>query len=260
MNMKQFREPGLKLGLGLVSIGRVWGVAQSAPPSKPEAQALLSKALELDIEVFDTAPTYADSETRLGQFLAGLDPRQRETLIVMTKAGEHWDRDAGASFVDHGADALRRSIDRSLELLGSVEVLQIHKATKDVVAHPDVVAAIEHARRCGVQTFGASVSDVESGIAALESGLYHALQFPFNMANTSLSPLIPALAARNGVAIINRPFAMGGLVTGEDVRKAGARAFHFIEEHAPNGVVLTGTGRVSHLVQNTQAFRQRKAS
>jgi aryl-alcohol dehydrogenase-like predicted oxidoreductase len=251
---------GLRLGLGLLSIGRVWGVARSAPPSESQAHALLAKAVELGIETFDTAPAYADSESRLGRFLAHLDPGRREKLVVMTKAGEHWDQERGASFVDHREDALRRSIDRSLERLGSISLLQIHKATRDVVAHPDVAAAIDHAKSCGVTSFGASVSDVEAGMAALDSGLYQAVQFPLNLANASMLPLLPALEARGATAIINRPFAMGGLMTEQNAEEAAVSAFGFLEKHVRNGIVLTGTGRIDHLTLNVTAFHRRRIS
>ena len=42
--LQKFTEPGLKLGLGLLSIGRAWGVNQSAPPDEDEALALLAAA------------------------------------------------------------------------------------------------------------------------------------------------------------------------------------------------------------------------
>lgn len=257
--LRKLTEPGLKLGLGLLSIGRVWGVGQSAPPDAGEAQALLAKAMELGIGIFDTAPAYADSEARLGRFLATLEPSRRRTLTIMTKAGEHWDFERGTSFVDHSRDALVRSIDRSLDILGAVDVLQIHKATSDVVTHPDVIAAMDHARRCGVTAFGASVSDVEAGRLALESGLYDTLQFPLNMSNTSLEPLLPALEASRCSAIVNRPFAMGGLLAEQPFETAAAAAFRFIEERLPNAVILSGTGKAAHLAQNVRAFRNRLA-
>lgn len=249
------KMPGLKLGLGLLSIGRPWGVGQSPPPTEGEAQALLAKAVELGIAIFDTAPAYGQSEARLGSFLSRLEASRRKPLIVMTKAGEHWDPQRGATFVDHRRDALIRSIDRSLELLGSVDVLQIHKATVDVVAHPDVIAAMEHARRCGVAVFGASISDLEAGRMAVGSGLYQALQFPLNPSQPGLAELAPVLERSGCAAIVNRPFAMGGLIMGKPVASSGAAAFRFIEARLPNAVVLTGTGRVSHLVENVAAFR-----
>ncbi|MCB8820619.1 aldo/keto reductase [Microvirga rosea] len=249
--------PGLKLGLGLVSLGRIWGVGQSAPPTEDEAQELLSRAVDLGIAIFDTAPAYAASEARLGRFLAQLPRSSRDGLAIMTKAGEHWDHDAGTSFVDHGRDALIRSIDRSLALLGSIDVLQIHKATKDVVAHPDVIAAMDYAKSCGVTVFGASVSDVESGLLAIESGFYQSLQFPFNMQNTGMSPLLAALQARRCTAVVNRPFAMGGLILGQSFEEAARTAFRFIEDALPDAIVLSGTGRTAHLEQNVAAFRHR---
>jgi aryl-alcohol dehydrogenase-like predicted oxidoreductase len=252
-------EPGLKLGLGLVSIARVWGVAQSAPPDEDEARALLVKAVKLGISIFDTAPAYAESEARLGRFLSTLELPVRHGLTIMTKAGEHWDFERNSSFVDHSRDALVRSIDRSLSRLGTIDVLQIHKATSDVVTHPDVVASIDYARRCGIKAFGASVSDVEAGRLALESGLYDALQFPLNLSSQTMAPLLPGLNASGRTAIVNRPFAMGGLLAGQPFEEAAAAAFRFIEERLPRAVVLSGTGKVAHLAQNIEAFRNRKA-
>lgn len=257
MSILALKGPGLKLGLGLLSIGRSWGVGQRPPSDAAEAQALLTKAMELGIGILDTAPAYAGSEARLGRFLAGLEPSRRASLAVMTKAGERWDARRGAGFADHSRDALLRSIDRSLELLGSIDVLQVHKATREVVTHPDVIAAMDHARRCGVAVFGASISDLEAGRAALESGLYRFLQFPLNLSNATMLPLLPELEARGVSAIINRPFAMGSLVADGSVEAARA-AFRFVEDHAPNAIILTGTGRVAHLVQNVEAFRRRR--
>jgi len=147
----------------------------------------------------------------------------------------------------------------SLSLLGTIDVLQIHKATSDVITHPDVIAAMEYARRCGVTAFGASVSDVEAGRLALESGLYDALQFPLNMSNTNMAPLLTELAASGRAAIVNRPFAMGGLLTGQPFEEAAKAAFRYIEERLPRAVVLSGTGKVAHLAQNLDAFQNRSA-
>ncbi|WP_170151611.1 aldo/keto reductase [Microvirga subterranea] len=255
--METLAAPGPKLGLGLLSIGRSWGVAQRPPATEDEAQALLDIAVELGITIFDTAPAYAESEARLGRFLAGLSRSRRSSLAVMTKAGEHWDAERQAGFADHSRDALVRSTDRSLNLLGKIDVLQIHKATREVVTHPDVLAAIDHARACGVTAFGASVSDLEAGRAALESGIYRFLQFPLNRSNTAMLPLLPEIEARNVTPVINRPFAMGALLAQGSSEEAARSAFRFIEEQAPNVIVLTGTGRVAHLVENVEAFRSR---
>jgi aryl-alcohol dehydrogenase-like predicted oxidoreductase len=249
-------QPGLALGLGLLSIGRTWGVGQSAPPGEGAARILLETALDLGIRIFDTAPAYAASEARLGRFLRDLDAPRRSGLLIMTKAGEHWDHERLTSYVDHSRDGLVRSIDRSLALLGGVEVLQIHKATREVLHRPDVHAALDYARSCGIPAVGASVSDVDAGRAALETGLYDSVQFPLNRANESFLPLLPDLARKPAVPVVNRPFAMGALVADAGGFDAAARAaFDFLRRKVEHGIVLTGTGNATHLAENVRAFR-----
>ncbi|MBK1840185.1 aldo/keto reductase [Azospirillum sp. YIM B02556] len=252
----------LELGLGLLSIGRSWGVRPTGVPGEEEAQALLRRALELGIRTLDTAPAYGTSEAVLGRFLAGLPGPRRSALTVMTKAGEHWDADGATTFVDHGRDALRRSIDRSLTLLQRIDVLQIHKTTAELVDSPDVVAAIGHARAAGVTRFGASIATVEAGRRAIETGLYSYLQFPFNSADDRMLPLLPLMAQAGLRAIVNRPFAMGSLVGAPAGSAAGSAAggdaaraaFAFIGRHLADGIVLTGTGKVAHLEANAASF------
>lgn len=244
----------LELGLGLVSIGRTWGVRDVPPPSESQARELLSTAMEIGIKTFDTAPAYAASETILGRFLGDLPGAARDELAIMTKTGEHWDAEAGNTVVDHGYDALTRSIDRSLALLGSIAVLQIHKATEDVAANPQVLRAIEYARNAGVARFGASVSTVEAGRRAIEIGVYSHLQFPLNEADRKFLALLPEMAASHMRPVINRPFAMGALVQSDTDQKAGSAAFAFLKNHVNDGIVLTGTSKPTHLRQNAVAF------
>ncbi len=229
----------IELGLGLLSIGRAWGARGEAPPSERDAFALLEKAVSLGIRFFDTAPAYGTSEAIFGRFL-------RQTgahAVVSTKMGEWWDPESGASTVDHSYAALARSIDRSLERLGRIDVLQIHKATAARLATPDVSRAVEYARECGIREFGASVSDLATAQAASQTGWCSYLQFPFNQANTALAPIFQ-LGLKS---IVNRPLAMGAI-------QASAEAFAFIRRQPFDGVVLTGTKSIRHLVENHAAF------
>ncbi len=252
-----FSPEGVELGLGLLSIGRSWGVAQTEVPAESEATGLLESALARGIRIFDTAPAYAASERRLGGFLRTLRTPVRDSLVIMTKMGEHWDEAAGAPYVDHSRDALLRSIDRSLALLGRIDVMQLHKATEDIVDHPDVHAAFDYAARCGITCFGASVSTVEAGRRALSTQRFNCLQFPFNDRNQQLRPLLEELESTRGFAIANRPFAMGAAVhETADKAQAGGAAFRFLRNHMKHGIVLTGTGNPAHLAENVASFRR----
>ncbi|OWV82251.1 hypothetical protein ATY77_03165 [Rhizobium sp. R634] len=241
----------VELGLGLLSIGRQWGVNRVLPPDEEAALLLIDTAYSKGVRFFDTAPAYARSEAILGLALSrSLLPRNQVT--VATKMGENWDARDGVARPDHSFDALAKSLDRSLELLGKIDVLQLHKANASNVTSPDVFRAFDRAESMGAKKFGASVSDFETAVIACKSGRYEYLQFPFNFENQSLQPVFRMLAGYRMKAIVNRPFAMGALVQ-NDADK-GEKLFRFILEMKFEGVILTGTSSSSHLQANIEAF------
>jgi len=239
----------VQLGLGLVGLGKPWGVAPHAVPPEREALALLEFAYELGIRYFDTAPSYGDgvSEIRLGRFLAGA---RHEGITVATKFGEHWNAATGEPYADHSFDALRRSLDRSIERLGRIDVLQLHKTTPQVLASGDVARAWEYAATLGIGRIGPSASDLESARLAIADPRYTAIQVPFHAQYSMMAPAIGEAAARGMWVAVNRPFAMGAL--------AGDRcaAFRFILRHEFEGVILSGTTSREHLRENWQAFQE----
>ncbi|MDD7971965.1 aldo/keto reductase [Roseinatronobacter alkalisoli] len=245
-------RPNVELGLGLLSIGRNWGVHNSQPPLQHVAMQLLQDAHTLGIRCFDTAPAYGDSERLLGQFLANLTIEERAQLVISTKMGEFWAGEGNSTRVCHDADELCRSIDQSLRLLGRIDILQIHKASAETLRSPGIVTAITHARNNGITSFGASVSDIPSARLAMEIGLFDWLQFPFSATNSQFSEIFEELADASIRALINRPLAMGQLAAGSQI----TAAFSFIlSSNLPAGsVILTGTGSPLHLRENFKAF------
>ena len=243
----------ISLGLGLLSIGRQWGVRNVSPPPPAQSVALINAAAEQGIRFFDTAPAYGGSEKLLGQAIDA-EPSKFAAAMIATKAGEHWIDDTRATYVDHSYDAMCRSIDRSLEYLGRITLLQIHKTSTDVLARADLPAVIRYAESCGIKEFGASVADVETARVALDSGKFGWLQFPFNGSSTAFKDIFPVLHDQQVNAIINRPFAMGKIAqSGDQARKA---AFGFILEAGlpPDSVILTGTSSEVHLSENISCF------
>ncbi|MTH95630.1 aldo/keto reductase [Roseibium sp. RKSG952] len=244
----------IKLGLGLVSIGRRWGVRNTTPPPKPEAIALIHAAHEMGIRLFDTAPAYNTSEAILGEAL-NARPEMMKDVIIATKAGEHWVAQDQNTEVDHSYNALCRSIDRSLDLLGRIDVLQVHKATEESVRLADVERAILKARSCGIPAFGASVSSETAAHAAIETGLFDWLQFPLNSSTPGWLGVHARLAEKGMRVLANRPFAMGEAAqTGEIGRIAAFK--HVLNSGLPKGsAILTGTSSISHLSENISSFR-----
>lgn len=234
------------LGLGLIGIGRVWGVVPAEVPSEREALEFLSAAFEAGIRYFDTAPSYGTSEERFGKFLSSLTPTERAAITVATKFGEHWDSTRGEPYVDHSFDALRSSLDRSLARLGKIDVLQLHKTTPEVLRSADLARAWDEALSLGIQTLGPSVSDVESARLACAGSRYRMLQLPLNATDRRFLPLLPEIASARLWIAVNRPFAMG--------RSIGQDSFRYLLELPFTGVVLSGTKSIGHLRDNIAAF------
>ena len=241
-----------QLGLGLIGIGKPWGHAPRPVPSEQEARALLQFAYDLGIRYFDTAPSYGDgvSEDRLGQYVRSLTAAQRATVTLATKMGEHWDGSRGEPYADHSFDALRRSLDRSVERLGRIDILQLHKTTPAALRGADVARAWGYARSLGITRIGPSVSDLESAETALRDARFHVMQVPYNAANTTFELLIDRTVGRGVWVAVNRPFAMGSLVAGGKDKRA---AFRSVLARRP-AVVLTGTASQEHLRENWEAI------
>ena len=245
-----------QLGLGLVGIGRAWG-AHASPPPENEVRALLETAFTLGVKVYDTAPAYGASERLLGAFLRTLTREEREGVFIATKFGEHWNDD-GTTRVNHSYEALMRSLDNSVEHLRDIDLLQVHKASREALENGDLKWALEAAQAMDIPQFGASVSDVEAGRLAIGMG-FHWLQFPYNRQNTTLEPLLAEARAADIRLMTNRPLATGAMLAGAapEARAAATRdAYAFVLEGNPGGVVLGGTTAPAHLEANLKAFNE----
>jgi L-galactose dehydrogenase len=83
MKYRTLGRTGLKVSLmGMGTGGGPDPLGQKSGRPEAEARALLLKAYDLGINLFDTAPGYMDSEVILGQALKGVP---REKIIVSTK-------------------------------------------------------------------------------------------------------------------------------------------------------------------------------
>ena len=243
----------LALGMGLIGIGKPWGHVDDEVPDNTEVQKLLVTAFELGFRYFDTAPSYGVSEQRFATFLRNLGPAQRASLTVATKFGEHWDAERAQPYVDHSYDALVRSIDGSLEKLGRIDFLQLHKTTPEALRSEDVERAFTYAISAGIPNIGASVSDLESASLALATNMFSVLQFPMNRSSLQFCGIARQATEAGILVATNRPFAMGSLLYGE-ARTTRQEAFEFLRRQPFDGVVLTGTKSVDHLRENWHTF------
>lgn len=241
-----------ELALGLVGIGRPWPVPERTLPSGEQVNDLLARALALGIRFFDTAAAYGISEQRLGEFLQTLSPVERDGLNVATKCGETWSPEGGSS-VDHSRSALAASVARSVELLGRVDLLQLHQASVDVLGDPGVIATLRELReRHGISSLGASVKDPAAADAALALGAFTHVQMPVNATRPDL--VAWAREHRDLITIVgNRPFASGQALDHPRDRLT------YTAEAVGDGVVLTGTTNAEHLASTVAAWNARSS-
>lgn len=198
----------------------------------------------------------------VGPVPENLSRTERTEATVATKFGEHWDEAAGHPYVDHSYPVLRASLDRSMDRLGRIDILQLHKTTAVVLRSTDLACAWDYAASAGIRIIGPSISDLESAQIACESG-YGILQLPFNVENPSFRPVIERAMENRMLVAVNRPFAMGKIVhEGGPEGRLGrmTAAFRFILDQPFDGVVLTGTTSAEHLTENCQAFQSARGA
>lgn len=248
----------VELGCGLIAIGRPWGTTAEVP-SEVEAIDFLRSAYNSGIRFFDTAPSYGLSEERLGRFLDTLTSEQRAEVVVATKFGEHWDRVHNIPYTDHSLEALKQSLDNSTRLLGQIAILQLHKATAELLDDPVVNQAFDYATELGITQLGVSVSDLATAKAAIVNTKLTVLQLPYNTSSTPFREAIRHATAAGKELLINRPFQMGRISaesTPDSKQHLAVEAFRFILQEEFNGVVLTGTSTSRHLQENIVAFNE----
>jgi len=245
----------IEFGCGLIRIGRVWGVDSKEVPTEKEAIEFLEFAFSQGVRFFDTAPAYGLSESRLGKFFKQLTEDERKKIVLATKFGEHWNNNTQDTYVDHSYNALVSSIEKSMELLGKISILQLHKASVSLLTNDEVSRAFVYAQTIGIKLLGVSVSDIETGLLSCEDERLSYIQLPYNQERANLLPVISKAKEKNKQILFNRPLAMGAIFHSTEKSKDIYDAFSFISETQAKGILLSGTASKQHLKENIEEFK-----
>ena len=168
---------------------------------------------------------YPTSEEKIGAALAGV----REQVVLATKTTE---RDA------KGAAA---HIELSLKQLNTewIDLYQFHnvsnaEALEQIKAPGGAYEAVARARDAGrIRSIGISSHSIPAAAAALETGLFQTLQFPFNFIESDPEEALFPLARSLGVGLIGMKPLGGGLLERADL------CFGFLQKH-PDVVPIPG--------------------
>ncbi|WP_029916658.1 aldo/keto reductase [Pelobacter seleniigenes] len=169
-----------------------------------DAVRVLRYALERQINFFDTANAYRDSEEKIGSAFAGL----RDQVILASKT----QRRDGVGVQEH--------LQRSLTMLQTdyLDLYQFHQVSREqdwqaMTAPGGALEEATRARQAGlIRYLGVTSHSLPMALRLVRSGLFDTIQFPFNLIEEDAANELFPLASELGQGIIvMKPFAGGVL-------------------------------------------------
>nr|WP_202542114.1 aldo/keto reductase [Streptomyces sp. SID2563] len=218
----RYRELG-RSGLSVSEIGYgAWGIGESSwvGATRDESLRALHRAVDLGVNLIDTARGYGESERIVGQLVR---ERAGDEVLVATKVppknGE-WPAADGLDPADTFPGAhIRSSLETSLAASGldHFDVLQFHVWNDEWLGRGDWLETVAALKREGkIRLFGVSVNDhsPESAVALVRSGAVDSVQVIYNVFDQApAEELLPA-CAEHGVGVIVRVALDEGGLTG----------------------------------------------
>jgi aryl-alcohol dehydrogenase-like predicted oxidoreductase len=214
MNTRTLGRTGWNIStvsFGAWAIGGSWGTVDER-----DAMAALNRALDLGINLFDTADVYGDGRSE--QLIGALRRSRKEPFYIATKAGLRLDPQTADGYTRENLSAF---VDRSLDNLGvdAIDLLQLHSPPTDVYYRPEVFGVLEGLVRDGkVRACGVSVNRVEEGLKALDYPIIQSVQIIYNVFRQRPADLFLPEARRRGVGVLARLPLSSGLLTGKMTR------------------------------------------
>ncbi len=236
------------LGLGTVKLGRNRGVRYPSHFDLPDDDAvrnLLHAAMDVGINLIDTAPAYGTSEERLGALL-----HRRDDWIIVTKAGESFD--GASSTFDFRPEAIHASVDRSLARLRTdvIDVLLIHSDGSDVeiIERDGVLDVMDELKAAGkIRATGMSTKTV--GGARLAIPRVDVLMLALNRADDSQLPAIRE-SLHHGVGVLIKKALESGHAAEVPSTDPVRDALNYVYDAARVTSIVVGTLNADHLRAN----------
>ena len=197
------------VGLGTWPLGEVnWG-----PISEDEAVATVQKAIDLGINLIDTAPIYGNgrSEEIVGKAIKG----RRQQVVIATKCGVSM---KGADMVnDLKPKSVRREVEVSLKRLDTdiIDLYQCHwpdpdTPIEDTMAEMVKLKAEGKIRYIGVSNFGVALLRRAKRVIPIASN-----QVPYSLLNRDIEDELVPFCREQDVGILAYGPMGGGILTGK---------------------------------------------
>lgn len=219
------------LGSSPVSVGPLglgcWPLAgmTRAGVTHQAAVATVRAAIDAGIAHLDTAYCYGEhgeSERAIREALEGIGPSARDTVVIASKCGIHWEPDANGDpprrqVVDGRPERLRAEVQESLERLGTdhLDLLYLHCPDPNVPIEESAgelcrLMQAGKARAIGLSNAGFDLIQRFAAECQLS-----ACQFHFNMLQREIKREILPWCMAHGVAMVVYWPLMKGLLAGK---------------------------------------------
>jgi pyridoxine 4-dehydrogenase len=257
--------PVRRMGYGTMQLPGL-PIAWGPPRDHNDAIGVLRRAVELGVQLIDTAGFYGPAVT--DELIAeALHPYPGD-VVISTKVGVR--RGGDRSWVPDAAPAsLREQVEASLRRLRIEAVDLVHLRLADPVALDDShvplsesFGALAELRAEGlVRHLGLSSATEQQLAEARAIAPVDAVQNHFNVADRSGAAMLE-LCEREGIAFIPYfPLARGALARSEALAEIAARhdatsaqvALAWLLRRSPATLMIPGTSSVGHLEQNVAA-------
>lgn len=233
------------IALGTTKLGRNTDVKYPTPfalPSDQKAEALFRTALQLGVNLIDTAPAYGESERRIGLLIE----KEREQILLCTKCGEQYVN--GRSTYDFSALAITSSVEQSLRNLRTdrIDILFLHSNGNDleILTKTDAVETLSKLKQSGkIRAAGISAKTAD-GIREAARWL-DVVMAPFNQREVGLADAL-AGAHDRGLGVL----AIKGLFSGHLQARP---AIEFVLRQQFIDALVIGTIDPAHLREAVEA-------
>ena len=232
-----------ELSLGGLTVNRI-GLGARFVQDAEHSRPLLERALELGVNLIDTADVYGNSE----EAIAGALHPYPDELVIATKGGQTLVD--GQPTADGRPEYLREACERSLRRLrvDTIDVYQLHMADPEVPIEESVGGLDELRREGKVREIGVSNVFGEQLERARRTAPIVSVQNRYSLMHRQTETEIE-ICEREGMAFM----PWWPLAGGELAPLGPERAIAWLLQRSPAMLPIPGTSSVEHLEENVAA-------
>lgn len=217
MNKRILGRTGIEvseISFGAVGIGIPYGIGVESEAdmlTESEAVRLLHASIDGEINFFDTARSYGQSEEIMGKAFKG----KRDKVVICTKSRHLYNDNKQLPSAKKLKKIIDDSLKESLSALQTdyVDVYMSHTGTLEVLDSEQIAETFLQCKKAGqVRAIGISTYHVDETRKAIKSGIWDVIQLPFNLMEQRQG-LLFSLAQQHGVGIVVRSALFKGILT-----------------------------------------------